>query len=335
MSNYTSANHYASVLCALAQDKGLDADRLLATAGISKDVLQHPRARVLTDKISSMVQQIWDELQDENMGLTLQPCRPGAFHMLGKLMVHAPSLGRAIGRGIQFYAILLQDYQLHLTVEGDEACFSIKLRRPELDRDNLLVELIMLSWHRFCSWLIGQHIILTGATFAYPRPPHIDEYQFLFPCPHAFDQGVNSFTFNTRYLNQAPIQSHESLKSFIAGCPTNLFVKHSNDESITTRVRLLIEADIANGFPDLVAMAEQLNMNKQTLRLKLKAEGSSYQQIKNLLRRDSAIYHLVHQPSLPISEIANLVGFSEPGVFIRAFKGWTGLTPGHYRTDKS
>ena len=67
---------------------------------------------------------------------------------------------------------------------------------------------------------------------------------------------------------------------------------------------------------------------------RLKDEGSSYQQIKDNLRRDTAVYFL-SRPELSIDEIALQLGFSEPSAFHRAFKKWTGVTPGVYRQEKS
>jgi AraC-like DNA-binding protein len=43
-----------------------------------------------------------------------------------------------------------------------------------------------------------------------------------------------------------------------------------------------------------------------------------------------AIYYLSHQ-ELPINDIAERVGFTEPSTFHRAFKKWTGVTPGAWR----
>ena len=59
-------------------------------------------------------------------------------------------------------------------------------------------------------------------------------------------------------------------------------------------------------------------------------EGQGYQMIKDALRRDVAVEFLT-QTELPLLEVAAKVGFSEASTFHRAFKGWTGLTPGAYR----
>mgnify|MGYP000651318666 CR=1 FL=1 len=331
MAKYTSCNHYVSALYRLATQKNLDAHRLLRNAGIAPELIDASRARVLTDKIATLVRQLWSELQDENMGLSLHPTKPGSFHMMGKLAVHAPTLEKALGRGVQFYQLVVDDYELQLTRSEHTAKITLKLKQPERDIENLLSELVMLAWHRFASWLIGQNIVLKEATFAYPTPSRIDEYKYLFPCLSHFNHAESSFSFSHRYLDLPVVQTHETLREFIADCPTNLFVLYRNDNSLSARVRQLIEPDVSRGIPGLDVVADKLGMTKYTIRQQLKAEGTSYQQIKNIVRRDMAIYYLTQMPSLSIAEIAPEVGFSEPGDFVRAFKGWTGVTPGHYR----
>ncbi len=331
MDKYSSSIHYASALYRLATQKKLDAHNLLRSAGISPELLDAPRARVLTDKIAMLVRLIWRELEDENMGLGAHPTKLGTFHMMGKLAVHAPTLEKAIVRGIQFYRLIEDSYELQLTATVNSATFTLKLKQPELDSENLLSELILLAWHRFASWLIGENIVLKEAAFAYPTPLRIDEYKYLFPCIHHFNQPESSFSFHRRYLEMPVVQTHESLKGFIADSPANLFVLYRYDSCLSTRVRQLIEPVVSEGVPGLEEVADELGMSKYALRQQLKIEGTSYQQIKNITRRDMAIYYLTQVPSLSIGEIAPRVGFSEPGDFVRAFKGWTGVTPGHYR----
>ena len=80
------------------------------------------------------------------------------------------------------------------------------------------------------------------------------------------------------------------------------------------------------------SVASQLHISPQTLRRHLREEGSSFQLLKDQLRRDLAIYHLGRH-DLPLQDIAEQLGFSEPSAFHRAFKKWTGLTPGAYRAQ--
>ena len=69
---------------------------------------------------------------------------------------------------------------------------------------------------------------------------------------------------------------------------------------------------------------------REELSERLTAEGTTFKEIKNQLRRDTAL-HFLGKQGLSIEEIAHRAGFSESSAFIRAFKGWTGVTPYTYR----
>ena len=76
----------------------------------------------------------------------------------------------------------------------------------------------------------------------------------------------------------------------------------------------------------------KLNMTPQTLRRRLKEANTSYQEIKDAIRKDASVYYL-SKPDLSIDEIALLMGFSEASSFHRAFKKWTGKTPSNFRRE--
>lgn len=87
-----------------------------------------------------------------------------------------------------------------------------------------------------------------------------------------------------------------------------------------------------NDYPDwtLERAARFLNMSPRTLIRKLAAEDRSFQAIKDGLRRDIAIRDLKGS-SKSMDEISWSIGFTSSAVFHRAFKNWTGMTPGEYR----
>jgi AraC-like DNA-binding protein len=89
-----------------------------------------------------------------------------------------------------------------------------------------------------------------------------------------------------------------------------------------------MQTEIENMNFELVSA--ELNMTTHTLRRRLKDEGHSFQDIKDSIRRDRAMM-LLDNPALALQDIAIKLRFSEPAAFNRAFKKWTGLTPGVYR----
>lgn len=100
--------------------------------------------------------------------------------------------------------------------------------------------------------------------------------------------------------------------------------------SLVTQIREIIGSDLSAELPNFEYVAQALHTSAQTLRRRLKEEGLTYQELKDQLRRDSALYYL-ERGDLSIQEVAEKLGFSEPSTFHRAFKKWTNMTPGAYR----
>ena len=71
-------------------------------------------------------------------------------------------------------------------------------------------------------------------------------------------------------------------------------------------------------------------MSKRTLQRRLRQEPSSYQDILNTTRKELAQYYL-KRSQISQSEISYLLGYQDGNSFMRAFRAWTGTTPGDYR----
>ena len=71
-------------------------------------------------------------------------------------------------------------------------------------------------------------------------------------------------------------------------------------------------------------------MSASTVQRRLATEGTSFQALKDELRRDLAIVRL-NTSQVALATLADELGFADSAAFQRAFKGWTGSAPGTYR----
>ena len=98
------------------------------------------------------------------------------------------------------------------------------------------------------------------------------------------------------------------------------------EASFRREVERRIEPLLASGPVRLETVARALGCSRQTLYRRLKAEGVTFEQVLDSLRRRLAL-RLIREPGLSVKAIAYRLGFSEPAAFSRAFKRWTGQTP--------
>jgi AraC-like DNA-binding protein len=91
-----------------------------------------------------------------------------------------------------------------------------------------------------------------------------------------------------------------------------------------------LEAVLETGEVGIDRIARDLGYSRQTLYRRLKVEGITYEQLLDSLRRRLAL-RLLREQGLPVKEVAYRLGFSDPAAFSRAFKRWTGSSPGEMR----
>ena len=330
MAKLTVSDHFVKAALSGAKKLGYNTTQMLLQAGIEPDLMLQQGARVTGKQYTQLMQIIWATMQDEYMGFATSKSKPGTFATMCYLTIHCNTLESVFKRADAFYNLFDKPVSMALSRNGEQAHLTIVYEETLDDPYHFLQESLLVIWHRLSCWLTGKRIVLDQVSFNYPEPEHIEEYKHLFHCPLTFNQPCTQLTFNTRYLNETIIRDEPELKEFLKSSPANLLGKPDDYNSYTSQIRQQIGRDLRDELPDFETVSSELNLSPQTLRRRLKEENTSYQEIKDNIRRDQSIYHLSRQ-DFSINEIADLVGFTEPSTFHRAFKKWTGLTPGAYR----
>ncbi len=91
-----------------------------------------------------------------------------------------------------------------------------------------------------------------------------------------------------------------------------------------------LHRQIRQGKPNLDETARLLGMSGRTLRRRLQAEEISYSELLAATRKEAAEVYM-HEDKMTLAEIAGLLGYGDQTAFMRAFRGWFGMSPGAYR----
>ncbi|MCW8126739.1 AraC family transcriptional regulator [Microbulbifer halophilus] len=313
-----------------AEAAGLDCHQLLLDSDIDPRKLDAPDHRIPREQVADLLRREWDLLGDESGGYLARPWLPGTFAMMGHACISCPNLRRALFRSGRFVTMVSDDLHIKLVEDGEEARLIFHHSNEKGLPNQVFVESLALIWLRFFSWLIDRTILLERVHLAFPPSAYNEDYSDMFPCRHYFHQRETCLVFSTRYLQLPLVRDEQQLSEFLARAPECLLAQYKSDHSFTGRIRRMLQQQ--NGIENLSLddVAERLYISPQTLRRRLKEEGNSWQDIKDSVRRDMAVYQLKKQETA-VAEIAERLGFSEPSAFNRAFKKWTGLAPGAYR----
>ena len=94
-----------------------------------------------------------------------------------------------------------------------------------------------------------------------------------------------------------------------------------------------VEPMLGQGEVSIERIARKMGMSRQTLYRRLRAEGTTFEEILDAKRRQLAIRYLGLDRS-SVKAAAYRLGFSDPAAFSRAFKRWTGRNPSEFREAK-
>ena len=341
----TMDTRYAAALMAMVVDRGYDAARVLAFAGIDFDPVDRCApgycSEITAEQYTRLYQQVLELLQDESFGVSnRRMVTPGAFRMMCYAIIHCETLGSALHRASHFFRIFFNiAVQLSVSVDDNQAIvgYSRTSQVPSpvgaggAEQPTTLMEAYALAmWHRFCVWLTGRPLPLKEVQLQGPRPQQ-HKFDAMFGCPVHCGQTRTAIVFDAALLERSLVQTEQSLKEFLKTAPYQLMANPAEPQnSLVSQVQGMIGRDFSRGFPCFERVAEGLNMSAPTLRRRLKREGVTYQALKDGCRCDAAIVYL-NRPDLSISAVAALMGFTEPSAFHRSFKKWTGVPPGEYR----
>jgi AraC-like DNA-binding protein len=309
--------------------RDLDADELLANVGLSSSLLQVPQARVSAKHYGALWRAIAAALDDEFFGQDSRRMKVGSFAMLCHSVLSCKTLGQALDRSLRFYALILDDISGSAERDAKEA--RIVLREAAgVPRRVFAHELLLMLLYGVSCWLVGRRIPILRTEFSYAEPAHSAEYRLMYCADLRFGRPNTLLAFEASYLDLPVVQNERSAKEFLRTAPESILLKYKNGSSLTARVRRRLRQFLPGTVPDFEELAQQMSMTPATMRRRLHEEGESYQSIKDQLRRDLAISYLSHS-SRSVMDIALELGFTERSAFHRAFRKWTGASPGEFR----
>jgi AraC-like DNA-binding protein len=122
---------------------------------------------------------------------------------------------------------------------------------------------------------------------------------------------------------------HATLKALAA----QLQLTQPGDSTLERALRVRLRDALAQGRADAPRMAVLLGVSERTLQRRLTELGRSFSDVVEDFRREEAA-RLLATPGLHLVEVAGRLGYAEQTSFTRAFRRWTGTTPGAWRAGR-
>lgn len=336
MRQATVPSHYINSMLKLAKQRDCDIEALLASIDSNKNEIEQ-QENFSIQFYSSLYHAIIEQLQDEWFGLlTKGDVRKGAMLFFFQSIVHCKTLQQAVDRSACFFEISHGfNVKQTIVIDNDDIILKIsKLDRMSEENFNTIIsntpinviKSTLLAWQGINTWLTGASIPLKEIFYSFSKEQDISVN------PNTtinYDQDFCGYRIGAEFLKYPIVEQEKNIGDFINRAPYFVYM-HSQKENIPQQIKSILSKSLGGDYPTSDEIADYFNISPQTLFRRLKAEGVTYLELKNSTRSEAAI-HFLNRQEMTNEVISERLGFENPSTFYRAFKKWTGLSPGEYR----
>jgi AraC-like DNA-binding protein len=252
----------------------------------------------------------------------------GAFGALDYLAGSADTVAGCCHSAILHFAIVASDTWLehHALEDGNQA---VQVRGTAQVYAFALEFTLAMLMSRL-RYITDGEFTLLRVGLPIPKPASDPVRERLWNAPLAYDFPSAEILVDADTWNRAATKADPYLHATLKRMADQLELAQPGDTTLERALRVRLRAALAQGNADPARMASLLGVSERTLQRRLADTGRDYTGIVEGFRREESA-RLLSDPSVPLIEVANRLGYAEQTSFTRAFRRWMGLTPSAWR----
>jgi len=165
-----------------------------------------------------------------------------------------------------------------------------------------------------------------------PPAKYHDKYRQHFGPNVEFSAPITAIHVDRKDLD-APLAGSSATLAFHNDQLATATLVELKKEDLRTKVYARLIEYLPAGDCSREKVAYSLNMSKSAFQKRLKAEGTTYQDVLDNTRSELA-RHYIGTSGMSLSEVTFLLGFTDISNFSRAFTQWVGVSPSKFREQK-
>jgi AraC-like DNA-binding protein len=319
----------------LVAELGGELHALLRQAGIDPDSVPDGKPGTTYRQIVTLIELAAEQLKCPDFGMRLAKLQSGGnmFGPLGGVMKNSRTFGDALDYvSTHIYAHSLAARVWLQRSPDEKTVFSghdILLDR--MPNKSQVMEQILLLGHLGAMEMTGGCARVRRVHFRHQPLSPLRTYRRYFGCEVRFGQNADGVIFSDRDLASLIVAPDARTFDRVTAFIDRQFSRHRPPLHAQARgviMQFLWTDDCTNE-----RVAAELNLHARTLHRRLKSEGTSFQQIKDEVRRDILLYY-VQQTNLDFARISERLGFAEQSVMTRSCQRWLSASPTKLRSQR-
>jgi AraC-like DNA-binding protein len=310
---------------------GIDTATMLRAVGIERRTLEDPDARLHNREVGALWAKAYELSGDPVLSLhAAEACPIGAYKVIDYIGTSARTIGEAFRYVARYFKLINTAVELSIDDTGDPVTFDVEGERGPAGVSRAYAEYCLAVFVLHMRAGTGVSFRLRRVTFTHRQPPDVAEHERIFECPVEFEAEHNRLVIDRAAWETATSGAQPGVLAVLIEHADLLLARLPRGPALVERTRRAIGERLRGGDPSLESVARELGMSARSLQRHLRELGSSFNALADEVREATARLYL-EQPDMALAEIGYLLGFADQSTFHRAFKRWTGRTPGEAR----
>jgi AraC-like DNA-binding protein len=311
--------------------RGADVDALVRELGLAPDAEAAEEAALAPEDFELVLRTAATQLGDPLLAVRLPELLEWPSYHIGELAARAsPTLREAFARVARYAPLFYEHLACACEERAGELVVSQRLRsgRPAGRYGNEYAVASMLTNARR---IVGASIVPRRIFFAHAPIDEVDALRGHFGVDDiAFDRDASGLVFDARDVERPSIAHDPRLLATAEQLAERALKERPPPGDFVGAVTARVRQSLRAGSLDAGMIARKMHLSTRTLQRRLDEHGMTFTALVERVRRDAAL-EAARDPSLTLVEVAERAGFSDAATFGRAFKRWTGQSPGAYR----
>ena len=326
----------ARMACARLDAIGKDAGPILAKAGVTPQQARDPAIRLEVRTQIRLLELAASELQDEWLGFHL--ARNFDLREIGLLyyvIASSECLEEALRNAERYSRIMNEGVRLRFGLQDRTATIALDYVDVDRHADRHQIEFWLVTLVRICRRVTDSRLAPSQLKMRHSRNGPPAEFRAFFGCDVEFGADSDAVSFPAPLASLPVVGRDEYLNELLRRYAEEALERSPRARStVRSKVEDILPGLLPHGRAVASEVAPRLGMSSRSLSRKLGEEGTSFAEILDQFRAALAKRYL-NDETLPVSEIAWLLGYREVSSLTHAFKRWTGTTPRQFRSLQS
>jgi AraC-like DNA-binding protein len=308
---------------------GADPTQVLAEVGLDLKLFEDPDNQLSFAARGHLLAHCAERLGCPHFGLLVGQL--GDLHslgLLGLLAKYSPDVGTALGSLSRYSQVYARGATITLAAAGRHAAFGYEIYQPGVQGTGQIGDGAMAVSFNVMRTLCGPEWKPVEVRLAHRRPRNVAPYREFFQAPVIFDTGQNALVFPAKWLTRRLPDVDPQLRRLLQEQVDALEYRHGED--FPERVRSMLRAALLTGHATAEAVAALFGMHSRTLNRRLNAFGTRFRDIVDECRFEVA-RQMLEDSTMQMGQIAELLDYTDPSTFTKAFRRWSGTTPTQWR----